>query len=651
MSVRLQLRTLIFTLLLATCLLFLVASTVSFYQTVASQQQQYQARLVSQLETQLNQQLRLQHYSQIPDLLQSSLAAELPVEVRYVDPVSSSTFRNTATRPDVPLWFQSFIPGTSAVELALNTAADWPISVRVRLDDSFLLESVWSHVQQLSMVTCLCLLLTWLIAQQRIKRWLSPLQSIQHQAKLLTEKRYQILDPRPMTDEFHAVVSAMNELVHNIQAHFLELTERIEQLNSLLFLDPLTGLPNRKALITQFDSYIDLNQQQGNTSALILIELSALSAINEQQGYGAGDTYVQRAADLLNNHIQLRDDCQLYRISGSEFVLLTSASGLEAQHILDSLQLCFQVAQTDTFPESFARAVAVPIRSNGTFEETIRAADEKRILAQSSAKLTLGFLEDQAHWTRVLQEFTRILVKTSDLSFRDYQLHSTNDIDQYLQLHQQPVCHGQDCLYHELLVRFQFEGSPIPPSDVFHTADRLGVLALLEKVVIGFILRRLQGRTGVYAINLSRSAIYDQRLSLWLKTMLSKYQASLPQLLFEISEQSIIGAKSNANALFSSLKAANASIIIERFGASYGSLTYLQDLNIDGIKLDGSFTRAADLEETRFFLHSVRQLGRSLGLKVIASQVETTFIQQHCEEIGFDGLQGMAVAPPEPYPF
>lgn len=170
---------------------------------------------------------------------------------------------------------------------------------------------------------------------------------------------------------------------------------------------------------------------------------------------------------------------------------------------------------------------------------------------------------------------------------------------------------------------------------------------LLDKALVTYILSQLRGQSGhSFAINLSKSALHDSQFTRWLVNTLDANRAWLPKLVFEVNEQATLGAIASANQFFGALKQAGAAITIERFGASFSSFRYLQGLNIDFIKIDGSYIHALESPDTRFFVETMTQICHGIGIKVIAAQVEHSSQAEICQQLHVDALQGRALHAP-----
>lgn len=555
----------------------------------------------------------------------------------------------------VPAWFIRLFPLAPPV-MQTEVNDGWRIAgvLQVQAHPNYAYLSLWRHTQAVfwnSLLICL-----FALGAVHILLWfvLKPLKDIEKQAKQLADKKFELLDYMPLTTELRTVVQALNHMVSNVKRNFSEMTDRAEQLNQQVYLDALTGLPNRRALIQSFGSAFETRTADANQPYLTLIALSSLKEINDREGYAAGDQYVEKAAQLLTQQARTLELAQVFRISGSEFAVLTYFGEGSAASFALQLRQTFEIANNSTYTKGFASVVMTALTPTEELSQTLARLDALQARQSNSpAPVTSAGTEQvinplsRSHWQEILHEFTRSVVSDTAAGFSDTTLEVSAEMAAMFDLEVQPVFSGSRVMYIETFVRFNARGEPLASADVFAMAERLGVSLLLDKALVTYILRQLIGQQEQsYAINLSKSALHDPQFTRWLCMTLEANRSQLPAIVFEVNEQATLGAISSANEFFTALKSAGAAITIERFGASFSSFRYLQGLNIDFIKIDGSYIHALESADSRFFVETMTQICHGIGIKVIAAQVETAQQVAHCQAMHLDGLQGKALFEP-----
>lgn len=555
----------------------------------------------------------------------------------------------------VPSWFIRMFPLEPPI-MQSEVNDGWRIAgvLQVQAHPNYAYLSLWRHMQAVFWNSLLICLLALAAVHALLWFVLKPLKDIEKQAKNLADKKFELLDYIPLTTELRTVVLALNHMVSNVKRNFSEMTARAEQLNQQVYLDALTGLPNRKAFMQSFGSAFEARATDANQPYLTLVALTSLKEINDREGYSAGDQYVEKAAQLLAQQARTFELAQVFRISGSEFAVLTYFGEGSAASFALQLRQTFEIANSSAYEKGFASVVITALSPEEELSQTLARLDALQARQLNSPTPSLSGAASQvinplsrSHWQEILHEFTRSVVSDTAAGFSDTTLQVSAEMAAMFSLEIQPVFSGSRVVYIETFVRFNARGEQLASADVFAMAERLGVSLLLDKALVTYILRQLVGNQSYsFAINLSKSALHDPQFTRWLCMTLEANKSLLPRIVFEVNEQATLGAIASANQFFTALKAVGAAITIERFGASFSSFRYLQGLNVDFIKIDGSYIHALESADSRFFVETMTQICHGIGIKVIAAQVETPQQVEHCQAMHLDGLQGKVLFEP-----
>lgn len=555
----------------------------------------------------------------------------------------------------VPDWFIRWFALNPPV-MSSEVNDGWRIAgvLAVQAHPGHAYSSLWNHVKAVFWASLFICLGALAAVHLLLLAVLNPLKDIERQASQLAEKRFELLDYLPLTKELRAVVYALNHMVGNVKRSFTELTERAEQLNQQAYLDPLTALPNRRALAQSYASLQAEPGEDGNALYLGLIALPSLKALNDATGYASGDAYVEKAGALLQAQLKSLQWSQLFRISGSEFAILARLGATTAVEFDAQLRQSFEIANSDAYPHGFASLVLLPVQAGADLSSSLSRLDAMQAKQQAAVLPMLDFqqehhqtLHSRSEWQQILHRFTRSVIADTAASDYSTELLLSDEMEKMFDLVLQPVYQQQQILYVETFIKFNANGKQLASSDVFAMAERLGVSLLLDKALVTYILCKLkQHKKQSFAINLSKSAFHDKHFVRWLTNTLRANQQQLPALVFEVNEQATLGAISSAAEFFNAVKQAGAQVAIERFGASFSSFRYLQGLNIDFIKIDGSYIRALQQPDTRFFVQTMTHICHGIGIKVIAPQIESADIVKICHEIHIDAVQGRGLHAP-----
>ena len=151
------------------------------------------------------------------------------------------------------------------------------------------------------------------------------------------------------------------------------------------------------------------------------------------------------------------------------------------------------------------------------------------------------------------------------------------------------------------------------------------------------------------AVNLSGQSISDEEFLSYVLEMFDKYKVPGKQVCFEVTETSVISNITYARNFISVLKNYGCRFALDDFGSGLSSFQYLKDLDVDFIKIDGSFIRSMTYNDNSYnMVSSINHIGHIMGLETIAEFVENDDISSMLEDIGVDYVQGFHVDRPHP---
>ncbi|EKM97060.1 diguanylate cyclase [Stutzerimonas degradans] len=430
-------------------------------------------------------------------------------------------------------------------------------------------------------------------------------------------------------------VETANSLLAAIE-HNMQLRQQAESsLQHMTQYDPLTGLPNRQQLQRQLDHILDEARRLQRRVAVLCLGLDDFKGINEQFSYRTGDHLLLALADRLRS-LGGRLDA-LARLGGDQFVLVLS--GIEqpyeaaelAQTLLDDLETPLEV-------------------------------DGQRIRLHGTIGVTL-YPEDGGDTEKLLQKAEQTMTLAKNRSRNRYQFYVAS-IDSEMRARRElekdlgeALAHGEFFLVYqpqvdyqrngitgvEALLRWKHQGKLVPPDLFIPVAEQNGSIIPIGAWVLDQACRQLQewrglGFTGLrMAVNLSTVQLHHSGLPQMISDLLQRHQLPAETLELEVTETGLMEDIQAARHNLLSLRRSGALIAIDDFGTGYSSLSYLRSLPLDKIKIDKSFVQDIGQDEGATIVRAVIQLGRSLGMTVIAEGVETPeqeayLIAEGCEE-------------------
>ena len=205
----------------------------------------------------------------------------------------------------------------------------------------------------------------------------------------------------------------------------------------------------------------------------------------------------------------------------------------------------------------------------------------------------------------------------------------------------------------EALVRVTgADGAMIPAGLFIPVAKRLGLMGELDRLVVSKVMQRIAAegpiKGGATAVNLSPESINESGFVDWLCTQLKQQPTIARHLIIEVSEGSIINKIESVKTALHRLRECGVHCSIDRFGQSTASVGFLRSIEVDYIKIDGSYTRGIiDSSDRQFFVQALVGIAHGLGIQVVTEYIETEAEFNAVKGLRVDGAQGYFVGKPQ----
>jgi len=443
-------------------------------------------------------------------------------------------------------------------------------------------------------------------------------------------------------------INTANQLLASIERNT---TLRREAENSLLRMaqyDFLTGLPNRQQLQQQLDQILEDAGRLQRRVAVLCVGLDDFKGINEQFSYQTGDQLLLALSDRLRSHSGRLG--ALARLGGDQFALVQAdieqpyeAAEL-AQSVLDDLDNPFMLDQQQVRLRATIGITLFPEDGDST-EKLLQKAEQTMTLAKSRSRNRYQFyiasVDSEMRRRRELEKDLRDALALNQLHLVyqpqvDYRDHSIVGV--------------------EALLRWQHPQHGLVPPDLFiPLAEQNGTIIPIGEWILDQTCRQLrewhdQGFTELrMAVNLSTVQLHHAELPRVVNNLMQVYRLPLRSLELEVTETGLMEDINTAAQHLLSLRRSGALIAIDDFGTGYSSLSYLKSLPLDKIKIDKSFVQdLLEDEDDATIVRAIIQLGKSLGMQVIAEGVETVEQEAYIIAQGCNEGQGYLYSKPLP---
>ncbi|MEO8157131.1 MAG: EAL domain-containing protein [Betaproteobacteria bacterium] len=418
--------------------------------------------------------------------------------------------------------------------------------------------------------------------------------------------------------------------------------------------DSLTGLINRGEFESRLSLALKSAAQLGRHHAVMYLDLDQFKVVNDTCGHAAGDQLMRQVSAVLQR--RLREGDTLARLGGDEFgVLLENCAPDNALRIAEGLRQTVMECHFAWEARSFNIGVSIGLVNVAdgmfTLTDVLSAADSACYMAKENGRnrvqvyragdTELTMRQGEMEWIGRLQkalEEDRFVLYAQDIAGLD----PARRLDDHC----------------EILIRMLDEkGELVPPMAFIPAAERYNLMPLIDRWVVrnafAIIARQhadKDGRTGIFAINLSGASIGDERFLEYVREQFGRFAVSPQSICFEITETAAIAKLDKATHFINELKALGCLFSLDDFGAGMSSFAYLKHLPVDFLKIDGGFVKdMADDPIDRAMVEAINSIGHVMGKQTIAEFVDGERVIQLLREMGVDYAQGYGVAKPRPF--
>ncbi len=416
--------------------------------------------------------------------------------------------------------------------------------------------------------------------------------------------------------------------------------------------DDLTELPNRVMFIKRLNQILSRSKRHSLNTVLLFIDLDHFKSINDTIGHQGGDQLLRETAKRLTGAVRQEDI--VARLSGDEFAILLDdhktyekasyAASLIANKIIAVLSEPFFIQQRELFIGA-SIGIAIFPEDAKTAQDLLKHADIAMYQAKNQGRNKYHFFKQN------------YIVALNDRNQLENDMRKALE-QQDFRLFYQPQYDAstRKLVGAEVLIRWQkSKNEMVPPFYFISIAEETGLIVPLGQWILESACKKQRDWLDAgyplnkVSVNISARQFTEPGFLQMVDDTLKKTGLDPQHLELEITESMLMGDIKRVILKLQRLHNMGISLAIDDFGTGYSSLSYLKDFPIDILKIDQSFVR--DIPESSKdakIVCAIIEMGRSLGLKIVAEGVETEEHLKFLKQYKCDIIQGYLFNPPLP---
>ncbi|MFN7180308.1 putative bifunctional diguanylate cyclase/phosphodiesterase [Hyphomonas sp.] len=443
--------------------------------------------------------------------------------------------------------------------------------------------------------------------------------------------------------KYNATFAKLIRSRHILRQRQLETQKLSDENRQIAFTDPLSGLPNRRALLSRLEAIASRTDREPGQLAMVFIDLDGFKVINDFHGHQFGDHLITEVGRTL---CSLRGEhSMLARMGGDEFALLIEAgnAAAAAQQFAASALACLTQPITildRQFQIGASIGIAIDLDGQTAPFELLRQADTAMYAVKANGKHGIQLfdkaLDEGKKWRHQIEQEIATGLGRSEFD-----------------VVYQPIVDARTeavvCV--EALVRWPGRpGGPLTPDEFIGIAEGSGTIQALGM----YVLERACRETGYIrglklSVNVAPTQFNNPDFCRHVQEILALTGFPPERLQLEITERHLIDYPERASQAIDTLRGLGVSFALDDFGTGFTSIAYLQSFGFSCVKIDCSLTKRLDHDpKAGFLISGLIQMARGLDVSVVVEGVETASLAAALKATGCKQLQGYHFGRPGP---
>lgn len=407
-----------------------------------------------------------------------------------------------------------------------------------------------------------------------------------------------------------------------IVRHSVERKKTEKRLLRLAMRDQLTGLVNRVFFRERVAAALASSRRSANPFAVMYVDLDGFKGINDSLGHDAGDALIQQAATRLDQAMPEGDT--VARLGGDEFAILVE----DAQSAPDVLRVAERCRQSlcDPFELDQQEAnlsgsfgIAFYPEAGNSVDALLSAADAAMYRAKHEGRNGVCIFSPAIHQQSLERYRTEQRLKTAIVR------------NEFHLVYQPQIAQDGTVAGAEALLRWTRDSqTPVSPGVFIPILEESGQIIEVGLWVMGEACRQFSEFRSAgnplprVSVNISSRQLEQPGFVDHVRAIVETHRMKTDELELELTEATLVRDPQRAERILSSLRDMGIRLALDDFGTGFSSLNYLDRFPVDTLKVDRSFvTKMVESERTQVLATAIFNIGRGLGLEVVAEGVET----------------------------
>ena len=546
------------------------------------------------------------------------------------------------TIKSIPHFFEKYVStGFSKIESAIVDKGVKFGTIEMKLEPGPFYLALWTNFKKIGLLFFCMGVITILGSYYILRVLLNTLKQIQEQAEAISNNEYIINKKVPNTQELKKVFLAMNTMVKKVKSCFNRHLEDIKYFKDLQFIDPITGLYNRKFLVKRLNHFLDSDTEKAY-GHFFLLAIIGMEQNNISAGHPAIQDFYKSLADILRTSIRSLDHAEAIRLSQQEFGIILPDCAVEdtltitKSAILKILEL--MAARTELSDLITVSGGLAGYSYKDDAGAVLSRTDYALSMAKSNPSGTIEVFKEKNDQPVMGRYQWQIMLHTALSKQRFFMTF-------------QPVMSDMGELHREIYVNLTDKNGAVHKAGFFMPmAISLGLASRIDKYVLEHAAEYLKNNPArILAINISISFCKERLAVVWLRHFLDANQPIKERLFFEIHDIDLIQHPDVCIDLIRIIKQMGFGFGIDQCTLNDTSLNLLKKISPYYLKIEKEYFQ--DIEsrgDTEVALKALLTLTTSLNIKLIVSKIEDKAFKEVLIPRKITYFQGFGIADIQP---